>query len=405
MAGIFTEKRVPECKKNELVYMKIARILVVLFTAAMITSTVLSSTLARYTEVFTGRDTALIARWNMGARGEDDIEGEFYNKGFTFDLFDARSIEPMDFGKKSFTFRGGGSDVAIAYDVKMNAADLMKLTDAGNKAVIAKESGKDVYAPFIFKIEASINDGATDAVPEIFSPYEASSPYYGTGWFRPKDILVDEDGYFSIFSGAPGFSAGSNDEVTITVYWQWNTSYYINDTGVDAVTGPNKVPADPSTDIADEYLPYYQAAYDEYYGAGGLQDRYEAAANAVERYLDVHGSPNSDGSWPAHDTECPLSDEEHDMEYEAITDPEEQSAYLAAHGGDTSWPEHTTSCSADHFAQYNARVRAADRALEACETTFLAAYDDYDTFAANALAARESVKVMFRITGDQIAPQ
>ncbi len=46
------------------------------------------------------------AKWNFGARGEDDIEGEFYNKGFTFDLFDAQSVEPMDFGEKSFTFTG-----------------------------------------------------------------------------------------------------------------------------------------------------------------------------------------------------------------------------------------------------------------------------------------------------------
>ena len=365
--------------------------------------------MAKYTNVFSGADTALIAKWNMGARGEDDVAGEFYNKGFTFNLFDSQSIEPMDFGEKSFTFRGGGSDVAIAYDVKMNASDLMRLTTADTKATIAKEAGKDVYAPFIFKITAAINTGATDTVPTVFSPYAATSPYYGTGWFRPKDIDLDEEGCFSIFAGTPGFSAGSDDEVTITVSWQWNTSYYINDTGIAAVT-PNTVTADPSTAIADRYLPYYQEAYDEYYDSGGLLDRYAAAVNAVDQYLEVNGSPDSDGNWPSEDSACTLSDAEHDAEYAAIEDPAAQEDYLVTHGGvmdgtgNIAWTPHTVSCTADHSAQYYALARAADDALETCQTSLLAAYDDYDTFAANALDAKESARVLFRLSGEQIAP-
>lgn len=367
--------------------------------------------MAKYTDVFSGADTALIAKWNLGARGEDDIAGEFYNKGFTFNLFDAQGIEPMDFGEKSFTFRGGGSDVAMNYDVKMKATDLMMLTTAETKATIATAAGKDVFAPFIFKITAEINAGAAGTVPTVFSPYDATSPYYDTGWFRPKDITLDEEGYFSIFEGTPVFSAGSNDQVTITVYWQWNTSYYINDTGIAAVTAPHVVSADPSTTIADKYLPYYQDAYDEYYGNGGLLDRYEAATNAVAYYLDVHGSPNSDGTWPPHDTECTLSDAEHDAAYAEIGDPEAQEYYLSAHGGTKdetgyiTWAVHTVSCTADHFTEYNALVTAANNALAACQTSLLTAYDDYDTFAANALAAKESVKVLFRLGGEQIAPQ
>ncbi len=340
--------------------MEIRKILAVLLIAVLFTSTRFSSTLARYTDVSSGKDTALIAKWNMGARGEDDVAGEFYNKGFSFNLFDSQRIEPMSYGEKSFTFRGGGSDVAIAYDVKMNASDLMRLTAADTKATIAKESGKDVYAPFIFKITAAINTGATDTVPTVFSPYTATSPYYGTGWFRPKDADLDEEGCFSIFAGTPDFSAGSDDEVTITVSWQWNTSYYINDTGIAAVT-PNTVTADPSTAIADRYLPYYQEAYDEYYDSGGLLDRYAAAVNAMDQYLEVNGSPDSDGNWPSDETE-------------------------------------------DLFAQYNALARAADNALEACQTSLLAAYDDYDTFAVNALDAKESAGVLFRLSGEQIAP-
>lgn len=391
--------------------MNIRRILVLLSLGFLITTTILSSTYAQYTDVFSGQDTVLIARWNMGARGEDDIEGEFYNKGFTFDLFDAQSIVPMDFGEKAFTIRGGGSDVAIAYDVKMNAADLLQLTTADTKAVIAKETDKDVFAPFIFKITAEINDGAVDTVPAVFSPYDEASPYYDTGWFRPQDITPDQQGYFSIFSGTPSFSTGSNDKVTVTVYWQWNTSFYINDTGIDAVTGSNSVAAEPSTTIADEYLPYYQQAYDEYYGDGGLQERYIDATNAVDLYLEIHGSPDVDGNWPPHYLECTLSDAQHDAIYAAIEDPAEQQAYLAAHGGigdgteNITWTPHTVYFTEDHLTEYLDRVAAADSAWNACQTSLLAAYDDYDTFAADALHARDSVKVLFCVSGEQIAPQ
>lgn len=334
--------------------MKKWRVFALCLMAVMITSTILSSTFAKYTDVFSGQDTVLIAKWNMGARGEDDIEGEYYNKGFNFDLFDAQSIEPMDFGEKAFTFIGGGSDVAIAYDVQMNATDLMELTSGQVKATIAGETGREVYAPFIFKIEAAVNDGATDPVPAIFSPYDQTSPYYNSeGWYRPKDVAPDEEGYFSVFSGMPGFSAGSDDEVTITVHWQWNTSYYIDDLGGDTVA--DAVYADHSTDIEEDYLPYYQAAYDEHYGNGGLQEQYEEAINAADDYWDLHSSPDSDGDWP----------------------PQE----------------------------YDDLAEAAEDALRACEASLLTAYDDYDTFAANALADRESVKVLFRIKGEQIAPQ
>jgi hypothetical protein len=410
--GALSKSQVRYTKKVKWWYMIVSRILLLLSLGFLLTSSILSSTYAQYTDVYSGNDKALIAKWNMGARGEDDIEGEFYNKGFTFDLFDSHSVVPMDYGMKSFTFRGGGSDVAIAYDVKMNAADLMQLTTDDEKAVIAKEAGKDVCAPFIFKITAEINEGAVDTAPVIFTPYDETSPYYDTGWFRPKDIAPDEEGYFSIFSGAPEFSTGSNDQVTVTVHWQWNTSFYINDTDVAAVTGTNAVTADPATEVADSYLPYYQAAYDVYYGAGGLQDQYVAATNAVDQYLEVHGSPDVDGNWPPHYTHCILTDAEHDAEYAAIENEEDRQAYFNTHGGviddETGiiiWPSHNVLCTEDHIWEYMDRIAAAEDALEACQTSLMAAYDDYDTFAADALHERESVKVLFRVSGDQIAPE
>ncbi len=142
------------------------------------------------------------------------------------------------------------------------------------------------------------------------------------------DIETDEEGYFSIFdhtSGAPYFSPGSMDSVTVTVYWQWNTSCYINDTGAAAAE------PDTSTEIIGRYLPYYQVAYDEYYGPGGLDDQRKAAAHAVRDYLDEHGSPAGDGTW-VHYIDCPLTDEEHNQEYASL-DPEDQDNYLLEHGG------------------------------------------------------------------------
>lgn len=397
--------------------MEIRKILAVLLIAVLITSTRFSATLARYTDAFSGADTALIAKWNMGVRGEDDLVGVFYNKGFTFDLFGGRSVAPMDGGEKSFTFSGGGSDVAIAYDVRMNAADLLELTTADTKATIAGETGKEVYAPFIFRITVALNEDTASAAPTVFSPYDQSSPYYETGWFRPRDIETDEEGYFSIFEGAPGFDPGSVDEVTVTVRWQWNTSFYISDTAVAAVTPPNDVPADP-TAVEGRYPPYYQSAYDEYYDAGGLLDRYTAAVNDLDRYLEEHGSPDSDGTWPPHYIYCALSDAGHNAEYAAIDNPDPevkallQAAYMDAHGGfedetgSVVWsPGHTVPCPANHLAEYNALAAAADRALDACRTSLLTAYDDYDTFAADALHTKESAKVLFRVTGAQTAPR
>lgn len=392
--------------------MELRKIIEVLFLAVMITSTVSSSTMARYTGEFSGGDRALIAAWNMGARGEDDIAGEFYNKGFTFDLFESKIVQPMDSGEKSFTFRGGGSDVAIAYDVQMSAADLLQLTTEEIKAIIAGEMDKDVFAPFIFKIYAELNEGAACEVPVIFSPYDEASPYYETGWFRPVDMEFDEEGYFSIFEGTPVFPPGSTDEVTITVAWQWNTSFYINDTNIPAVTEPNYVAADPSTGSEGAFPPYYQAAYDQYYGSGGLLEQYEAAQNALEQYFEVHGSPNENGNWPSHSVPCPLSDAEHHAHYNAILDPVEQQAFLNNHGGIIDpedggiiWTEHAIFCTADHFAEYSVLEANARNTLQACQASLLQAYDDYDTFAADALAAGEVATVLFRIKGDQVAPR
>ncbi len=324
--------------------MKLFKIgLQLLIVAALVSFSIFPSTSASYTSEYSGSDPALIAKWNFSAKGETDTQ--YYNKGFTFNLFDGKTVAPMDSGEKSFSLKSGRSDVAVAYNIEMNANELIKLTSAGNTAVIATHSGKDVYAPFIFKVSAAMNSGAADSPPIVFQ----------TNWFRLQDTSRDGEGYFSIFDltdGKPTFSPGSTDEVTVTIQWQWNTSFYINDTGVATVT-PN-----PDTNIGSgKYLPYYQAAYNVYYAPGGLQDQSIAAFNAVDTYLTVHGSPQPDGTWPDGD-----------------------------------------------FGYYNSLAAAANAAMEACNTSLLRAYDDYDTFAAHALNTKPLVQVIFRISGEQMQP-
>ncbi|MGI6685025.1 MAG: hypothetical protein ACOX47_06045 [Bacillota bacterium] len=375
--------------------MKLRKALLILIILVSVSSGILSSTLARFTDELAGFDSALVAKWNFSARGEDDEPGEFYNKGFTFDLFrmdNEKSLEPMDVGVKSFTFTGGGSDVGILYNVEMNAKDFLEPipgTVATDNAV--------VYAPFIFKIAVSINDGAGDTPPEVF-PFQDDAD---SGWFRPKDIDTDEDGFFPIFNEDSYFSPGSIDQVTVTVYWQWNTSFYINDLKPDW--------ADPDTSkvAGEKYLHYYQVAYDEYYGPGGLDAQRKEAAEAVRDYLREHGSPSDDHTW-IHYIRCKAN---HGAEYAAIEDPEAKEAYFNEHGGsfDTEdniiWEYHEVPCPANHFAEYNHLVDEEHDAIEACETSLMAAYDDYDTLAADALAEKESVKVIFRIRGEQMKPQ
>lgn len=383
--------------------MKRRRILLVLFVLASLSCMYITSVYARYTTRFSGAGTALTARWNFSVRGEDDPEGLFYTKGFTFDLFSSESVKPMDSGSKSFTFTGGGSDTAIKYDVKMNTSDLMLLA----VGEVAGTDNVEIYAPFLFKIEVSINEGATDTAPAVFMPPQS----FGDGWFRPRDIVTDVEGYFSIFGAEGLFGRSSTDQVTVTVYWQWNTSFYINDTGV--VTGsayavtPNVLIFE-KTENSQPYPPYYMVAYNEYYGPGGLEDRLTAASDAVTGYLAEHGTPSEDGTWQ-HSNACPLSESEHNARYSGLPE-NERGAYLQKHAGIEDgtgaiiWGAHGFPCTDNHFAIYDGLIGAAENALIACRTSLLKAYDGYDTLAADALFEKESVKVIFHITGEQIAP-
>ena len=203
--------------------MKFGRSLPILVILTLLSFVALSTTLLRYTSEYETSDMAFFIKWNGSAR--DKEQEEFYCKGFSFDLFNITAMKPMTMGEKSFTFRSGRADTAIAYDIEINAVELGKLTTDDTKAVIATEMNQDVYAPFVFKVSSTINENFKDNPPVMFQ----------SDWFKLQDVIVDTDGYFSIFdldTGKPFFSPGSADEVTIIIQWQWNTSYFINDTEV-----------------------------------------------------------------------------------------------------------------------------------------------------------------------------
>lgn len=126
----------------------------------------LSVTLTRFTGKFIRPDTPLVGCWNFGAKAEDDAGDKFNDKNCVFRLFDRQKVGPMDFGKNSFTLTGGGSDLAIVYDVEMNLKDMLWLS----KGTVAGEPDVDIHVPFVFRITTKINEGSGDRPPKVFVP-------------------------------------------------------------------------------------------------------------------------------------------------------------------------------------------------------------------------------------------
>jgi hypothetical protein len=205
--------------------MKLRYTIRLLLILALASSCILSSTLARYTDEYSGSDSALVAKWNFRVGSAED---NLHNLGFTFDVFGGEALEPQARGENTFYLSGGESDVAIDYEVYMNVEVLQ--TDIGWSA-----SADDDYPPLIFLIESE----SETAEASIEEPYD--------DWFDLQNIEADEDGYFRIASGH--LEAGSSELVPITIHWWWNTSFYVG--GKDDTT-------------VDEVGDYYDRAMDEY---------------------------------------------------------------------------------------------------------------------------------------------
>jgi hypothetical protein len=179
--------------------MKLRYTIRLLLILALASSCILSSTLARYTDEYSGSDSALVAKWNFRVGSAED---NLHNLGFTFDVFGGEALEPQARGENTFYVSGGESDVAIDYEVFMNVKVL--------QIDIGWDDGDDDYPPLIFRIESE----SESAEASIEEPYD--------DWFDLQNIEADEDGYFLIASGHMEHS--SAELIPVTIRWWWNTS-------------------------------------------------------------------------------------------------------------------------------------------------------------------------------------
>jgi hypothetical protein len=219
--------------------MKLRYTIRLLLILALASSCILSSTLARYSDEYSGNDTALVAKWNFRVGTSED---NLHNLGFTFDVFGGEALKPQAKGENTFYLSGGESDVAIDYEVFMNVRVLQ--TDIG------WDNGDDDYPPLIFRIESE----SESAEASIEEPYD--------DWFDLQSIEADEDGYFMIASGHMEHS--SAELIPVTIRWWWNTSYYIGTPNSDESANGN----------------YYAVALEDYLDLVDIYDARVSTANA-----------------------------------------------------------------------------------------------------------------------------
>lgn len=211
--------------------MQIYKLNFILVMMLILTSKILSSTLAMNVTEVSSSDTALIYKWNFNVNDKTD--------NFDFSLID-NIITEQSKGSKSFTFSSGGSDVDIDYSVKMGMQDLLN-------DINESKSGEQ-YLPLIFKV--------TSEDVEISDKYSS--------WFTPEELhdtteeeVIIEEGTFE--------KCDDSDGVTLDIEWWWNTSYYVG------------IPSD------DEK--YYTKAYKEYCD---LDEAFDRAHSEYYDYLEAH---------------------------------------------------------------------------------------------------------------------
>jgi hypothetical protein len=245
--------------------MKLRYTIRLLLILALASSCILSSTLARYTDEYSGSDSALVAKWNFRVGTSED---NLHNLGFTFDVFGGEALRPQAQGENTFYISSGESDVAIDYEVFMNVQVLQ--TDIG------WDNGDDDYPPLIFRIESE----SETAEATIEEPYG--------NWFDLQNIEADEDGYFMIASGHMEHS--SAELIPVTIRWWWNTSYYIGTPNSDESANGN----------------YYAVALEDYLDLVDIYDARVSTANAF---------------WPDHPQVVTTVDEVEVVSYDCTVKP------------------------------------------------------------------------------------
>lgn len=212
--------------------MQIYKLNFILVMMLILTSKILSSTLAMNVTEVSASDTALIYKWNFNVDNETD--------NFDFGLLD-NNVTRFSRGSKSFIFSNGGSDVDIDYSVKMKMLDLLE-------DVNTSKSGNQ-YVPLIFRV-SSEDAEVSDKCSTWFTPQEL---YDGE---IENEVKIIEDGRFRKVV---------NESVELDIEWWWNTSYYVGT--------PN------------ENEDYYIIAQEDY---ESKLDSYNTAVDEANAYLDEH---------------------------------------------------------------------------------------------------------------------
>jgi hypothetical protein len=262
--------------------MKLSYIIRLLLILTLGSMCILSSTLARYSDEYSGNDTALVAKWNFRVGTSED---NLHNLGFTFDVFGGEALKPQAKGENTFYLSGGESDVAIDYEVFMNVKVLQIDIDENN-------GDDDDFPPLIFYVSSGEN-GAN-----IEDPYD--------DWFDLQNIEADEDGYFLIAKGHMEHS--SAELIPITIRWWWNTSYYVGD--------------NPNPDVSEEG-DYYAKALVIWQG---LVNQYNARVSEANAFWGKHRPvvTDVDGveivTYDCDEEPCPYgdSDDAHKAEYQPL---------------------------------------------------------------------------------------
>jgi hypothetical protein len=264
--------------------MKLSYIIRLLLILTLGSMCILSSTLARYSDEYSGNDTALVAKWNFRVGTSED---NLHNLGFTFDVFGGEALKPQAKGENTFYLSGGESDVAIDYEVFMNVKVLQIDIDENN-------GDDDDFPPLIFLIESE----SETAEASIEEPYD--------DWFDLQNIEADEDGYFLIAKGHMEHS--SAELIPITIRWWWNTSYYVGD--------------NPNPDVSEEG-DYYAKALVIWQG---LVNQYNARVSEANAFWGKHRPvvTDVDGveivTYDCDEEPCPYgdSDDAHKAEYQPL---------------------------------------------------------------------------------------
>lgn len=212
--------------------MQLYKLNFILVMMLILTSKILSSTLAMNVTEVSASDTALIYNWNFNVDNDRD--------NFDFGLLD-NNVTRFARGSKSFTFSNGGSDVDIDYSVRMGMLDLLEDVDKG--------TSKDDYVPLVFRI-SSEDAVVSDKCNTWFTPQEL---YNGE---TEDEVKVIEDGRFKKVI---------NESVELNIEWWWNTSYYVG------------------TPSEDEN--YYTIAQEDY---ESKLDSYNTAVGEANMYLNEH---------------------------------------------------------------------------------------------------------------------